>query len=103
MLGPAVEKVVVHDDDGLLWWAGAELGLFGLRRRLLVVEEVRVGVVQVEALVGDDERVRLVRRPLHLLLGVAPRVRAPVVAPAQHSRLIKQVDLDTELGLPMHS
>jgi hypothetical protein len=44
---------------------------------------VRVGVVQVEALVGDDQRVCLLRRPLHLLLGVAPRVRAPVVAPAR--------------------
>jgi hypothetical protein len=62
---------------GLLWEA---LLLLGLGR----VEEVRVGVVQVEALVGDHHGVGLVRGPLHLLLRVATRIRATVVAPAMH-------------------
>jgi hypothetical protein len=57
---------------GLLWEALLLLGL----------EEVGVGVVQVEALVGDHQGVGLVRGSLHLLLRVATRVRAPVVAPA---------------------
>jgi hypothetical protein len=47
-----------------------------------VLEEVGVGVVEVEAFVGDDQRVRLVDGALHLLLGVAPGVRAPIIAPA---------------------
>lgn len=46
------------------------------------MEEVRVGVVQVETLVGDDQSVGFVHSSLHLLLRVAPRIRAPVVAPA---------------------
>ena len=49
---------------------------------MVLQEEVGVGVVQVETFVGDEQRVRLVCRALHLLLRVAPRVRATVVAPA---------------------
>ena len=60
----------------------------GLRRRRWRVEEAliasrrrRDGVV-VDAVVGGDDEARVVPRPLHPLLHLAPLPRAPVVVPA---------------------
>lgn len=44
-------------------------------------EEVGVGVMEVEALVCDDQHLWIFHRPLNLLLGVASRVGASVVTP----------------------
>ena len=46
---------------------------------------MRVIVVQVKPLVGDDNSFRVVHRPLHLLLRVAPRVCAPVITPVPNN------------------
>lgn len=74
-LGLGVRDIIALELLG--WWVDVLLGWW-------VEEKIRVRKVEVEALVGDDESVRVVARALDLLLGTASRVCASVVAPVFH-------------------
>ena len=47
--------------------------------------------MEVEAFIGDHDRLWIVHRPLHLLLGIASWVGAPVVAPGHHEKKKREI------------
>lgn len=65
------------------------LGHLKLRSSMILgttPEDVKVGIVKMEAFVGYGEHVWIFFRPLYLPFRTAPRVGAPIVTPARQTK-----------------